>query len=201
MYELTMKTGVVDSMFVSLWFNSLLIFLSVQYWPHSIQMVELMTWCWSDNPNHRPSFDQILSILRSDSSYSLVGGTPVSRDDEIHAACVKTVAVRRRSLASTINPSLTTTTTSLAGPSCTRMTSVISPRLCGIGMETVVDVWYSTITGKLSVVRYHSTGSSVEVWQNGNTIVEQASYTMPCLSLSLSQSSTHPIATSPPLLL
>ena len=84
----------------------------------------------------------------------------MSRDDEIHAACVKTIAVPawRRS-STTIN-----TTSTGQGPCCTRTMSVIPPRSCGIGMETGVEVWYGTVTGKLSVVRYHSTGASVEVW-------------------------------------
>ena len=164
----------------TLQFTHVVLLSPVQHWPHSIQMVELMTWCWSDNPNHRPTFDQILSILKSDASYSLVGGMPVSKDDEIHAACVKTVAVRRRSLTGTFNPSLTTTNTK-GGPSCLRMTNVIPLKSCGIGMETVVDVWYGTITGKLNVVRYHSTGACVEVWQNENTTTIHVPYNVSSL--------------------
>ena len=43
------------------------------------------------------------------------------------------------------------------------MSSIIPPRACGIGMETGVEVWYGTVTGKLNTVRYLSTGVSVEV--------------------------------------
>ena len=130
-------------------------------------MVELMAWCWSDRPKHRPTFDQILSILRGETLYSLVGGIPLGDETEVHAACVKTIAIPHRRHSSTFNPS---SSSSSAGggaglsQSCMRLSSIIPARTCGIGMETGIEVWYGTVKGKLSAIRYHSTGTYVQVY-------------------------------------
>ena len=121
-----------------------------------------MTWCWSENPTHRPSFDQIHSVLQRETTYSLVGGIAVSRDDEIHAACVRTISIPRKRHSSITYNGMTSTS---QGPvqACMRMSTIIPRRSCGIGMETGVEVWYGSVTGKLNVLRYHSTGTSIEV--------------------------------------
>lgn len=124
--------------------------LLLQSWPNSVQLVELMTWCWSNKPNHRPTFDQILSTLREETIHSLVGGMPLSHEEEAHAACIRTVSIPRKS-------------TSTLGQNCSRLTSVIPSRVCGIGMESGIEVWYGTVKGSLNVIRYSSTGSSVQV--------------------------------------
>jgi serine/threonine protein kinase len=136
--------------------------LQTKHWPNSVQMVELMAWCWSDRPQHRPSFNQILSILRGETIYSLVGGIPLPGEEEIHAACVKTISIPHWRHSTTSNLGGPTAGGTGQGQSCLRLSSIIPHRACGIGMETGVEVWYGTIRGNLNVVRYHSTGTFVE---------------------------------------
>ena len=118
-----------------------------------------MAWCWSDKPKHRPSFEQILSILRGESIYSLVGGLPLGVVEEVHAAAVRTIAIPHRRHSTTFSPTLVSGQTQ----SCLRLSSIIPARVCGIGMETGIEVWYGNIKGKLNMVRYHSTGTYVKV--------------------------------------
>ena len=126
-------------------------------------MVELMAWCWSDRPRHRPSFEQILSVLRGETIYSLVGGLPLGDVGEVHAAAVKTIAIPHRRHSSTFSPPSSVSGGMGQGQSCLRLSSIIPARACGIGMGTGIEVWYGTIKGKLNMVRYHSTGTFVKV--------------------------------------
>ena len=141
-----------------------LFFPHLQNWPNSVQMVELMAWCWSDKPKHRPSFDQILSILRGETIYSLVGGLPLGDMEEIHAACVTTISIPHRRHSCSFNPASVSCGVG-QGQSCMRLSSIIPARPCGIGMETGIEVWYGNINGKLNVVRYHSAGTYNQVWK------------------------------------
>ena len=142
--------------------------LPQQMWPNSIQMLELMCWCWSEKPHHRPTFQQVLSVLRSDSSTSLVGGTPVSKDNhDIHSACVKSVQIPVRRTSAYGSSVLSHANSSC----CQRMSDLLPTSHSGVGMETAVEVWYATfsgslnekVSGRLSVVRYHSGGACLEV--------------------------------------
>jgi serine/threonine protein kinase len=140
--------------------------LQTKHWPNSVQMVELMAWCWSDKPRHRPSFEQILSILRGETIYSLVGGLPLGDVEEVHAAAVKTIAIPHRRHSSTFSPPASVQG---QGQSCLRLSSIIPARACGIGMGTGIEVWYGTIKGTLKMVRYHSTGTFVKAITHNST--------------------------------
>lgn len=87
-----------------------------------------------------------------------MGGTPVSSDGEIQTACARTVTVPHERRSSTFSSS-----TAGTGHGCTRLASIIPRRIVGIGLETRIEVWYGTMTGKLGVVQFQSTGVHVEV--------------------------------------
>ncbi len=128
-----------------------------QYHPQSLQLYELMCWCWSDKPQHRPTFDEILKIIKTDSFTHLLEATPISRDhDDITAACINT-SLRSNSFSSFQTMSVgagmgTRSDTTLSYHSVMSMLSTgnNSPR-----EDTTIQVWYGTQHGKCGVVNFH----------------------------------------------
>jgi serine/threonine protein kinase len=68
--------------------------------PLALQMYELMCWCWSDSPNHRPTFAQIKQIISSHSFVQLLKCVPLQSQDTFTVASLHTfkptLSLRRR---------------------------------------------------------------------------------------------------------
>ena len=119
--------------------------IPTQLHPQSLQLFELMCWCWSDKPQHRPTFGQILKIIKADSFTHLLDATPVtasSRKNQVTAACLKS--------ASSSPPKLSTLTVPAINDDGFTMTystasKVLSP----------IEIWYGTKCGSCGVVCFH----------------------------------------------
>ena len=117
-----------------------------QLHPQSLQLFELMCWCWSDKPQHRPTFRQILQVIKADSFTHLLEATPMtagSRKNQVTAACLKSV-----------NISTPQSNTSRAVPAIredgftmtySTASKVLSP----------TEVWYGTRCGSCGVICFH----------------------------------------------
>ena len=117
-----------------------------QLHPQSLQLFELMCWCWSDKPQHRPTFRQILKIIKADSFTHLLEATPMtagSRKNQVTAACLKSV------ISSTPQSSIVRTLPSISDDGFTMTyctaSKVLSP----------VEIWYGTRCGSCGVVCFH----------------------------------------------
>ena len=116
-----------------------------------------MCWCWSDKPQHRPTFDEVLKIIKTDSFTHLLEATPVSRNhDEVTAACINS-SCKQSSLpifqTMSVGPGMgTRSDTTLSYQSVMSMLSSSggSPR-----DDTTIQVWYGTLEGRCGVVNFH----------------------------------------------
>ena len=100
-----------------------------------------MCWCWSDKPQHRPTFEQILEILSKPAFTYLLEAVPVttSKIDEVTAAGLKFT---------TSLPNISTqngTATSVGTFSNSTVTKIMSP----------VEIWYGTKSGSCGVICFH----------------------------------------------
>ena len=138
----------------------------LQYRPTSLQMFELMCWCWSEKPHHRPNFPEILQVLRTDTFTRLLVATPTSKDEkDITAACLRTTMapVRRRST-TTSNFHCRTNMMSLVNDVSLPYFNTVSPLSCSsLTEEMCVEVWYGMEDGSLGVVQYQHSGTLIEV--------------------------------------
>ena len=136
-----------------------------------------MCWCWSDKPQHRPKFDEILKVVKTDSFTHLLEATPISRDnDDITAACIN-CSLKPNTMSMFHSTSVesglgTRSDTTLSYHSVMSMLSTgnTSPR-----EDTTIQVWYGTEHGKCGVVNFHkSTTNHVSI------VVYTVQYTCIC---------------------
>lgn len=126
---------------------SVIILLNLsQLHPQSLQLFELMCWCWSDKPQHRPTFEQILKVIRSDSFTHLLEATPMtigSKKNQVTTASLKSV------VSSTPQQSTTRTVPAIREDGFTMTYSTASKVL------SPVEIWYGTRGGSCGVVCFH----------------------------------------------
>ena len=134
-----------------------------QLHPQSLQLYELMCWCWSDKPQHRPTFDEILKLIKTDSFSHLLEATPVTRDhDDITAACINCSSKPNTMSAfhtMSVSPGMGTrsdTTLSYHTVMSMLSTSSSSPQ-----EDTNIQVWYGTEHGKCGVVNFHKSTTNL----------------------------------------
>ena len=133
---------------------------TLQYYPTSLQMFELMCWCWSDKPQHRPNVKEIIEILSTDTFTQLLSSSPVTQNNiEVTAACLRVTAVPRRR-SSVISIGRRSTSGSIG--------DISAPYSClfghsALGEETCATIWYGTEDGTLSMVQYQPNGTDTEV--------------------------------------
>ena len=137
---------------------------SLQHRPHSLLLYELMCWCWSDLPNHRPSFTIILNILKSDMFIHLLASFSVLKEDEeVTTSCIRLMRTRRSSGSVSLSHS-TMMDQSLA--SLGIMSLVYGKPSSGGyagGGEYATQVWYGTQFGKYGVIQFQNNGIIHEV--------------------------------------
>ena len=131
-------------------------------------MFELMCWCWSEKPHHRPDFQEILKVLRTDTFTHLLADTPVSKiNDDIAAACIrKSKAVQRKRSASSYQAKgcCSLSQQDSLAPNSLLFSGVTSLlHSSSMGEETAVEVWYGTYDGSLGLVQYQQSGTVTEV--------------------------------------
>lgn len=111
-----------------------------------------MCWCWSDLPQHRPNFTQILKILRNKSFTNLLATAevqePASTSRPITAACVTTV----------IAPKVKSITSREVYPSMSRLMSLVQFKASDRG-EPALQVFYGTENGHCEMMQFQSTGT------------------------------------------
>ena len=136
--------------------------------PHSLHMFELMCWCWSDLPQHRPNFEQILSILKCDSFTSLLAATSLTREsNDITAASLHTICTRRNSITNYHSRSVANSSIYAGGPMNIDLSmtysNVVSLMTGTVGEELTTQVWYGTESGACGVVQFQRGGTIKEV--------------------------------------
>ena len=116
----------------------------LQNHPGSLWMIELMCWCWSEKPQHRPSFQEILKVLRNSTLVKLLSAFPATQSREVVTAAA------------------------------TKLSFESSPQHSPITEDTVdvlgnhgdfrarLEVWYGC-DGQLNVVEYLPTGVTMQV--------------------------------------
>ena len=116
----------------------------MQLHPQSLQLFELMCWCWSDKPQHRPTFEQILKVIKTDSFTHLLEATPImsSRKNPVTAACVNFSASQSQQSASNSEGPMIVDNSSFTYSTATK---VLSP----------VEIWYGTHAGSSGVIQFH----------------------------------------------
>ena len=126
-----------------------------------------MCWCWSDKPQHRPSFNEVLHSLRTDTFTHLLAATPITKDsDEITAAAVRTSTTARRLSASSLySRSTCLDSTSVSASSSVALTGVMSllSSHSPYGEDIKVEVWYGTENGACGIAQFQKTGMTTEV--------------------------------------
>ncbi len=131
-----------------------------QLHPRSLQMFELMCWCWSDLPQHRPTFDQILDTLKTDTFTSLLAATSLTKDgDEVTAASIHSTYARRSSITSFQSRSVTSMFASNNGVDFSLThTDALNLIVGGPGEELTTQVWYGTDRGNVGVIQFQRGG-------------------------------------------
>ncbi len=135
-------------------------------------MFELMCWCWSELPQHRPEFDQILSILRTDTFTTLLAATSITQDnDEVTAATTLTTHARRSSVGSFHSRS----SASVFGGGDFSYTDALRLVVGGAGQgeELTTQVWYGTEKGNCGIVQFQRGGVVKEVNENESNSTTQ----------------------------
>lgn len=115
-------------------------------------MYELMCWCWSDNPQDRPTFSQILTILTTGGTFTqLLDSRKLTQEGEsFTTACVHTV---RQQLTRSRRKQEDTEKPSVASPSPSVL-SVLAAT--DEDEEETMSVFYGTCNGKLGTIQFLS---------------------------------------------
>lgn len=113
-------------------------------------MYELMCWCWSNNPQHRPDFTQIKSIISSTACSQLLDAKRLTlEDNRITVAAMHTFrqpfSRRRQQKDEPISEK-----PSIASPSA----SVLSVLAASSDEDELLTVFYGTSIGKVGMVRF-----------------------------------------------
>ena len=125
-----------------------------QLHPQSLQLHDLMCWCWSDKPQYRPTFNEILNIIKTDTFTHLLEATPISKDlNDVTAACITSSVSRAHSLSTSMEGSMSVI------PKSTYSTALQQLLLAGENSsskgDVSVQVWYGTKEGKCGIVNFH----------------------------------------------
>lgn len=111
-------------------------------------MYELMCWCWSDNPQHRPTFTQIKEIISTSTFTQLLDSKKLLQEGHnFTTACIhmfRQPLSRRRHQEDVMSEK-----PSIASPS----PSVLSVLAASADEEDIVTVFYGTGTGQISAIQ------------------------------------------------
>lgn len=130
-------------------------------------MYELMCWCWSDKPQHRPTFTQIKEIVSSSTFTQLLDNFRITVDDDsIQTACVhsfKQTLTRKRNPDDNIPEKRLS-----ASPS----PSVLSLLAANSDEENIVQVYYATAKGKVGVIQFQSGETNCQVSKQSHQLLQ-----------------------------
>lgn len=123
-------------------------------------LYELMCWCWSDRPNHRPDFATVLAILNSDAFTHLLASFPICKSEEqIVTSCLRLARNRRMSGSLTFSSTVVDQSMSSLG-----VMNLVYGKGGGVaGDECATQVWYGTDHGMYGMVQFQTTGTIREV--------------------------------------
>ena len=123
-------------------------------------MFELMCWCWSELPQHRPKLDQIVDTLKADTFTSLLAAIPLTRDgDEVTTASIHSTYTRRSSITSYHSKSASSMFAGGNGVDFSLThTDAMSLIVGGPGEELTTQVWYGTDRGNVGVIQFQRGG-------------------------------------------
>jgi hypothetical protein len=143
-----------------------------------------MYWCWSDLPQERPNFTQILTILKDVSFTNLIATTkvlePTKKGEQITAACLDTVIAER----------IKDITKRELCPSMSRLMSLMESRASWQG-EHGMQLFYGTDQGVCGMMQFQATGTVKKVRRGRKQIIGEKDY--PCgshIHLELGTAST-----------
>ena len=123
-----------------------------------------MCWCWSEKPQHRPSFQEILKVLRNSAFTSMTSVVELNKHD-VMAACYKLTGPHTSSPSSSSSSLVTSPRSSVTSPlpliTSEPETTNSTTGLLGAD-NSVLEVWFGNCDS-LSVLAYHSTGASIQV--------------------------------------
>ena len=131
---------------------NIILFNSPQLQPHSISIIDLMCWCWSDLPQDRPDFTQILEALKSEAFTNLLASADVFNSksgQQITASCVNSIITPKLKISEPREPQLT---------SLARLMSLVHGRATRRG-EPAMQVIYGTDCGQCEVIQFQSSGA------------------------------------------
>ena len=131
-------------------------------------LFELMCWCWSERPGHRPDFSTILDTLKSDMFSHLLASFPLLRaEEEVTTSCMRLCRTRRGSTSASLSSNSTSLTHSTIldqSLSTLGISSLIYGKSGTLGgEETVTQVWYGTEFGKYGMIQFQNSGILHEV--------------------------------------
>ena len=133
--------------------------------PAAIQMQELMCWCWSDRPQHRPTFCEIHSALDSAAFLHLLGVSRLFTDqDKFKTACTHVFQqqVKRNHLSE--ENAVRKRESAMPSAAVVNLLSQVSA-----DEGYTLQVWYGTERGKIGMVQFSSgeTNCEVSTWLYG----------------------------------
>lgn len=121
-------------------------------------LYELMCWCWSDRPNHRPDFSTVLSVLKSDMFTHLLASFPINKsEEEVTTSCMRLSRTKRVSGSLSYNSMADQSMSSLG------VMSLVYGKSALAGEECATQVWYGTELGKYGMIQFQATGIIHEV--------------------------------------
>lgn len=124
-------------------------------------MLELMCWCWSELPQHRPNFKEVLEVLRDDTLTQLISAIPITEGgEEVTTACTRLVEKKADRQSTFVYGSLDISSPLSSPPLLPQFPQVSVPQ-----NRTCLEVWHGTDGGDVKILQYLLAGCIIEVCQ------------------------------------
>ena len=130
-----------------------------QQCPPSLWLLELMCWCWSEHPYHRPDIKEVLTVLEDGVTSQLVSAFPISSTDVGMVAACTRWTLKGRSFSTAVSLEKQRT---VAAPGYLSPFSHINDTAKMPMKSSSLEIWCAS-EGGVKCISCHAAGCTIEV--------------------------------------